>query len=324
MEKALVACQKAVLLAPGNADGHICLGTAFNGTGKYEQAAEQFRQAMQQNPADDAAYRGLATAYERLGKPAEAESTYREAIQLRPDYWGVYNYLGLFYWKQGRYHDAEEMLHVVQLEPDNVRGYSNLGSMLLLQGRYEDAVPKLQQSAATRPNADVYSNLATAYFYLHRYDEAARAYEQAAKLDPHSYLIQGNLGDVYYWTPGKRSDAMNAYRRTVALAVEEVRVNPRDAYIFGDLARYEALLGDRAAAFQHINRGLELSPANPEVLFEAALVHNQFGETEQAIDCLTKSVEAGYSVAGIRDELLLGNLHKNSKYQQLIAASSSR
>ena len=325
VENALAACQKSILLGRDNPAGHICLGTAFNGTGNYEQAAEQFRIAVKLNPSEEAAYRGLAAAYERLEKPADAENTYKEAIQLRPDYWGVYNYLGLFYWKQGRYREAESMFSkVVQLEPDNVRGYSNLGSMLLLQGRYQEAVPKLERSVAIRPNADVYSNLATAFFYLHRYDEAAHAYEEAARLDPHSYLIQGNLGDVYYWTLGRRADAMNAYRRAVQLATEESQVNPRDAYVLGDLARYEAMLGDRTAASQDIQRGLELSPNNPEVLFEAALVHNQFGQTAKTIEYLGKSLKAGYSVATIRDEPLLKNLHENARFIRLTAANNAK
>jgi serine/threonine protein kinase/tetratricopeptide (TPR) repeat protein len=323
VDKALQACSKAAQLAPYAADGHACLGTAYNGTGKYEKAAEEFQRAIQLAPSDDAGYRGLGAAYERLGEPAQAEDTYLKAVKKRSDYWAVYNYLGLFYWKQGRYQSAADMFNsVVRLEPDNIRGYSNLGAMLLLQGRYQDAIPIFHKAAAIRPGSDVYSNLATAYFYLQRYPEAAQSYEQAAQLDPHNQIIQGNLGDVYYRTPGKRDLAMNAYHQAITLALEEVRVNPRDANLLGDLARYYAIVGDKPAAFKYLNRGLQVSSNNPELLFEAGLVHNQFGETEQALDWLAKSLKAGFSVASVRDEPLFENLRNDPRFQRLIQGKS--
>ena len=146
---------------------------------------------------------------------------------------------------------------------------------------------------------------------------------KAARLDPQNHRIQGNLGEVYYWTPGKRATAMSAYRQAVALATEELSVNPRDAALLGDLARYHAILGDRAAALKHLKRGLEVSPADPELLFQAALVHHQFGETAQALDWLRKALKAGYSVASIRDDPFFEDLHQHPEFQKLIQSNSA-
>jgi eukaryotic-like serine/threonine-protein kinase len=319
VEKASAACQKAVTLSPGVADGHDCLGTVYNGTGKYEQAAEQFQQAIQLEPTDDVAFCGLASAFENLGKPADAEQTYLQAIQLRPNYWAVYNWLGQFYSKQGRYPEAGGMFsHVVRLEPDNFRGYSNLGGMLILEGKYADALPILQRAATIRPSADIFSNLATSYFYLQRYSDAAQAYEQAAKLDPRDYFIQANLGDLYYSMPGKRPEAMKAYRQAIALVVEEMRVNPRNPSLFGHIAKYYAMIGERQSALDYLKRGLAMNSTNPELLFEAALVHQQLGETDQALYWLAKSLDAGFSVTNVRDEPLFVSLRSNPRFQKLI------
>jgi len=90
--KALDACQRAT----STDEGRTCLGTVYNGTGKYEEASVEFQHALEADKSDQNAYRGLASAYEHLGKMAEAEQAYRNAIKLRPEYWGGYNWLGVF------------------------------------------------------------------------------------------------------------------------------------------------------------------------------------------------------------------------------------
>lgn len=319
VDEALVACQKAAALAPDSAEAEGCLGVVYNGTGQYELAALQFQKAIGNEPTDDAAYRGLADALERLGKPAAAELTYKQAIQLRPNYWAAYNNLGMFYWKQGRYREGEEMFsHVTRLQPDNVRGYSNLGAMLILEGRYAEAIPSLLRAIGINPSFDLYSNLATAYFYSRNYADAASAYELAAQLDPRNCLVQGNLGDAYYWTPGKRAYAADAYLKAIALANEELRVNPKDEYLLGNLAKYHAMLGERQAALDVLKRGLTIAPDAPELLFDVAFVHQQFGETDEALRWLARSLKAGFSVANVRDDPVFASLKTNPQFHVLM------
>jgi tetratricopeptide (TPR) repeat protein len=172
--EALGACDRAVALDAGLSNGHVCLGVVYNGTGKYEQAVEQFRRALDLEPTSDDAYRGLASAYESLGRTKEAEETYHRAITLRPQYWAGHSWLGAFYFRQGRYREAADMFEqVVKLAPDSFRGHSNLGAIYFAQGRYAEAIPMFERSVSIRPTAIAYSNLATAYFLLRRFSEAA-------------------------------------------------------------------------------------------------------------------------------------------------------
>ena len=325
VDQALASCQKAAALAPESAEAEGCLGVVYNGTGQYELARLQFQKAIGNEPTDDGAYRGLADALERMGKPAAAELTYKQAIRLRPNYWAAYNNLGMFYWKQGRYREGEEMFsHVTRLQPDNVRGYSNLGAMLILQGRYAEAIPSLQRAIGINPSFDLYSNLATAYFYSRNYADAATAYELAAQLDPRNCLIQGNLGDAYYWTPGKRAYAASAYRKAIALANEELRVNPKDEYLLGNLAKYHAMLGEKQAALDTLKRGLMITPNAPELLFDVAFVHQQFGETQEALRWLAKSLRAGFSVANVRDDPVFASLKTNPQFHALMKGEGEK
>jgi serine/threonine-protein kinase len=89
------------------------------------------------------------------------------------------------------------------------------------------------------------------------------------------------------------------------------------------LADYYAMLGDREQADRHIQRALKLGPNNGEVLFRAALVHNHFGQTEEALADLNKAVQAGYSRTVIRDTPDFRNLQENARFKALIESTGS-
>ena len=314
-------CEHSLALNKQLPSAHVCLGTVYGGTGRYEDAVAQFESAVATEPTNDDAYRGLADAYERLGKLVEAEKTYRRAIELRPHYWAGYSWLGRFYYHQARYAEAASMFsQVVALAPDSIRGYYDLGTVYYSQGRYADAISMLQHSIAIRPTAEGYSNLGNAYFYLQRYGEAAVAQEQAVKFSPTDYMLWWNLADSSYWAPGKRPQAVDAYRRTISLATERLRVNPRDAYALGVLAYCHAMLGERRAALQNLQAGLKLTPEDSEMRFKAALVYNQFGDTGETLTWLKKTLASGLSVAIVRDTPNFDSLRPDPRFQELIQA----
>ena len=95
------SCERAVSMDNKLSAARICLGIIYNGTGKYEEAAKELKDALTMDPRSDDACRELARAYQGLGQLQAAERTYREAIELRSHYWANYNDLGLFYVSQG-------------------------------------------------------------------------------------------------------------------------------------------------------------------------------------------------------------------------------
>jgi tetratricopeptide (TPR) repeat protein/predicted Ser/Thr protein kinase len=319
IEKSRQACQQASRLDSKLSSAHSCLGTLSAGTGNYQEAAREFERAVETEPTNDDAFRGLAGAYERLGKPEEAENTYRRAIELRPHYWAGYNWLGAFYYRHVRLREAAEMFNqVVALAPDSFLGYSNLGATYVEQAHYADAIKVLEQSIAIRPSDYGYTNLGNAYFFLRRYEEADQAYKQAIELAEKDSLLWWNLGDGYYWTPGKRTQSVAAYRQGINIAEEELRVNPNNSYSYGVLAICRAMLGEKKLALDALGSGLRLSPADPFLLFQAALVYNQFGQSNEAIAWLKKAQAAGYSQARIRDYPNFDSLWTNPRSQELL------
>jgi serine/threonine-protein kinase len=323
-DAAISTCQKATELAAGLAEAHTCLGHSYSARGQHESAAVQYRRALELDPGSDDAYGGLATAYEQLGRPEEAEKLYKQAISIRPGYWATYNWLGLFYMAQARYEEAATMFtQVVSLAPDSFIGFYNLGGVRILEGRYGEAIPFLERSLSIRPTANAYSNLGAAHFQMRRYAESATDFEEAVKVDQQNYVMWGNLGDAYYWTPSRRSEAAAAYGVAIRLGEGNLRHNPRDAQLLAYLGAYHAMRGERKPALDKLDASLRLQPNSPDLLFTAGIVFQQLGDSNRALDALEKAVSLGFSPAMLRDTPNFDTLSENPRFLRLIQGNHS-
>ncbi len=312
-------CEQSLILNPQMVEGHICLGNVFNGTGKPDKAIVQFQRAVQGNANNEDGIRGLADAYTSLGNLTSAEAAYKQAISLRPKYWAVYSWLGYFYFTQNRYSDAAEMyLKATQLAPDNYHNYFNLGAMYVALGRYPEAINVSEHSLALRPSPDAYGNLGYTYFLMHKYSDAVASLKQALQLDPDDWQNWGNLGDALYWSPGRRAESAEQYRKAISLASTRTAVNPDDAVVLAYLASYSAMLDDRASALQYLQRALKVEPSQGEVLFQAAIVYSHFNDTEKTLFYLNKAVSSGYSRSVIRDAPYFGPIAENAEFRALV------
>jgi serine/threonine-protein kinase len=227
--------------------------------------------------------------------------------------------------RHARYEDAAAMYsQVVSLAPDSFTGYYNLGGVRILEGKYAEAVPLLEQSLSIRSTADAYSNLGTAYFQMRRYAESAANFEEAVKLDPKNYVFWGNLGDAYYWTPGKRSEAAGAYGTAIALGKEKIRLNPRDAQLLSSLAMYYAMRGERKPALDNLDASLHLQPKSPDMLFNAGITYQQLGDTKRALDALEQAVSLGVSPEMLRDTPNFVALRENPRFVRLIQSNQGK
>lgn len=317
IESAQQACAKAIDLGNAGAEGHVCLGTIENGTGQFENAADQFQKAIQLDPTNDAAYWHLAEAYQKLNQLDKAEETYKRRISMRPNYWRAYSALGVFYINQAEYEKAEAMFEKgASLRPNDYRDYSNLGAAMLYEGKDEEATHALEKSVEIRPSYMAYENLGTAYSQLRKFAQAAQNTQEALKLDDSDYQTWGNLADAYYFG-GDKSKAAEPYKKAISMAEDKLKVNPRDTDALSDLARYWAILGDRTKALDYLNRSL-IGKNDKELLFGAALVYNQLRETGPALEWLSKALAAGYSKSVVSRVPDLDNLHDNPHYQALM------
>jgi len=312
------ACAKAVESGNSGAEGHICLGVVANGTGQHELAAGEFQKAVQLDPTNDQAYTGLAIAEEHLNRLDEAEKTFQEVIQLRPQYAMAYLNLGAFYLQQQQAEKAIDMFsRAIAVAPDSYRGYNYLGAAYCYEAKYAEAIQPLRQSIAIRPTWDAYNNLGTAYLRLRRFPDAIGAYQAAVKLNESQYAAWGSLADAYHYS-GDQAAARTAYEKAIGLANKQLEVNPKDAEVNGDVADFYAMLGDRKHALAFLDQSLRWGQGDKDILFNAATVYQDLGESDMALEWLKKSLDAGVSVATVLETPLFDSLKDDARFLALV------
>lgn len=317
--KARDNCNQAVALGNAGADGHICLGLIGAGTGQYDQAAQEYQKAIQLDPGSERAWVGLADAYTRLNRISDAENTWRRAIAANPNSTFVLQQLAIFYLQQAQYAKAAGLFEkVLSLAPESFIDYSNLGAADLYLGNYPAAIAAFQQSLRLRPAPGAYSNLGTAYYQARNFTQAARYYELALRYNTRDPDLWGNLADAYHFS-NQQPKAMDAWRRQLPLLAGELQINPRDAQLQGEIASCYAGLGNQPEADAHLALSLEYGRDDKDLLFNAAVVYNDLGETGDALEWLHKSLLAGYSATIVRDSPEFDNLRGNPQFQQLLS-----
>jgi serine/threonine-protein kinase len=184
-----------------------------------------------------------------------------------------------------------------------------------------EAAAMLERSLGLNPTSQSYSNLGTVYYFQKKYRQAAEMYLKAVELTPTDDRTWGNLGDAYRWMPGKAEESARAFRQASVQAEKQVAASPRDADLRSRLAMYRISVGEAEPARAQIAEAVKLAPQNGQVLYRAALVYEQSGMRERALESLGAAIRAGFSQEEIEKAPPLAPLRNDPGYAKLIAQS---
>jgi len=325
LAKADAASSKAAALNRGLPQVHLALGLVQVATGRNEEAAKEFQEAVALDPSSVEGYRQLASAYTKLGRIQDAVATFQKAIRLKPGYWPNYHSLGVFYWQQGKYAQAEEPFQlVVKLAPENPSGYKSLGALYHMMDRYDDAVAALRKSLELEPSATAYTNLGTIYFFRGHYAQAVEMFEKAVQERGHDPIKLGNLADGYWQVPGGKEKALEHYRKAVQYGESLLLIDPSDSALRASLAVYLSKLGQGLKARQYIGQALKHAPYEVGILYRAARVYELTGARPEALQYLGEAIRRGYSTGEVHHDPDLAALRQDPRFRNLITGAAKR
>ncbi|HTD21545.1 MAG TPA: aspartyl protease family protein [Terriglobales bacterium] len=138
--------QKTVSLQAASGD---LLGDALRlyRTGKFEDAASKYEDALQQEPKSAEAYAGLTRCYLKEGKVQEAYEVAIHGTKVAQDSREAHVVLGEVYFRQGRMHDGEqEFLSVVNSATPEPRAYLGLARVSAAISMYARAKQMLEKA----------------------------------------------------------------------------------------------------------------------------------------------------------------------------------
>jgi protein O-GlcNAc transferase len=216
-----IACFRRALQCDGQLrEAHTNLGNALTAAGQFEQAIHSYHHALLLQSDHAETHNNLGNALRASGRMEEAVSAYREACRHRPNLPEPLNNLGYTLRELGRLDEAIECCRrALQIKPDYMEAYDNLGTALASAGRYQEAIALYRQAMLRQPDhAETHNNLGNALNVMGRQDDALAAYREAIRLKPGYAEAHTNLGNALK-DQGLLDAAIESFRKAL-------RINP--------------------------------------------------------------------------------------------------
>ncbi len=239
-QRALVAADKAVALAPELADGYAARGWLRSSvTWDWIGGRADFEKALALEPGNAANQRRYGLLLLNLDRMAEAIAATRKAIELDPLSSAAWNNLGtMYYVNPDQYGEAREALErALAINPESSFANNNLATLELLQGHPEKALDVFRRAG------EIWSQtgIAMAEHTLGHAKESQRALDELIAKYAHDSAYQ--VADVYAWR-GEADKAFEWLERAYVQhdgALSAIKADPLLKSLWTD-ARFAAML----------------------------------------------------------------------------------
>ncbi len=263
--------------------------------------------------------KGVEFALEMFTRAAELDPEYARA------YAGIADCHAFLYLYAGRHQanleEAERASQTaVELAPDSADAHAARGTALSLGDDQAAAEREFQRAITLNPGLfEAHYSYARACFAGGRLDDAIRLYERASKLRPEDYQSPLLVAQAYE-ALGRRVEAERARRRGVEIAKHHVRLHPDDIRALYMLANGLVALGQRDEGLVWARRALALDPEEPMLLYNIGCIYALAGMTDEALECLDRSVRRGLTQLGwFANDANLDTLRDHPKFRELMS-----
>jgi tetratricopeptide (TPR) repeat protein len=139
-----------VSLVPGRADVLNALGVALFRLGRYQEAEQRYREAIDIDPEYADALFNLAALLQ--ANPEAAEPLVRRALKINPKFPGARALLGLTLLSSGQEHEAKVALRkALKVSPKDHVAILGLAHLARVEGRFDDAQALLKRTLEISP-----------------------------------------------------------------------------------------------------------------------------------------------------------------------------
>ena len=216
----------AIAVTEGNSRAQTNMGGLYFADGRYEEAMQHYRFALEIRPEFPSAFCNVGGALVSLGRNDEAASYFRQALQIDPEFALAHINWGNMLLADG--HFAEAIGHYLEALKSDVKSISaqhpfthkNVATAYVRLGQFDQADAHYREAMRLKPDyAEARFNLGNTLVAQKKYDEAIWHFRKALELTPEKATIHSNLGTAFRFA-GKLDEAAYHYR-------EALRINPR-------------------------------------------------------------------------------------------------
>jgi predicted CXXCH cytochrome family protein len=184
------------------------LAAAATAKGSMAEAGETLERAVALAPTDANAAADLGSVYLRQGRVDDAEKALQRALALEPTLPLANNTMGLVALREGSDGRAEtHFREAVRLQPDLAEAHNNLGNLLGARRAYAEAAYHFEKAIASNPRyVEARHSYGLTLALAGSYSKAAAELEAVVQLAPASAQVRIDLADVLA-TLGRLEDA---------------------------------------------------------------------------------------------------------------------
>lgn len=260
LEEAAKQYQQALALQPGNADALHYLGVLEHQRGDHDKAIELIGRALKARPDTPQMLCNLAEAQRAAGRPVEAETSCRRALALRHDY-------------------PEAQL--------------NLAAALFQQRRFVDSETAARAALALRadfPGAAL--ALADALREQRRIQEAEQAYRRVLATSPDHWAALANFG-LMLVQAGRMQEGLELCRRAAAQPTDNILPLQNLGWVLLEYGRLDE-------AMEVLEQALARAPNVPQLSLLIGIAWDELGEIVEARNWLERALQLDASLLEAR------------------------
>jgi tetratricopeptide (TPR) repeat protein len=311
-DAATQASAKAMEMNPNLAAVQMTAGMIHVDQGKADLGMQELEQARQMDGHSASVYAALGEAYREAGRPGDEKAELQTAMDLAPDDWRWPYLLGALQIDTGDFAGAEQSLKTaLGKTPDNARILYNLGLVYRKENRLTEAQAELEKSVALNAQTDSIMELGLVFLLEGNDRDSIGMYHRAVEMNSSDYSAWGNLAGAYQWSGQYPREATDAYKRAVALGMQEMKRTPDDSYLVSSLGSFYANLQDEAHAMPFLRKAIVLAPGDPDVVERVGESYEALGHRQEALKLIGEALRLGFSIGYAKSEPALKALRQD-------------
>jgi tetratricopeptide (TPR) repeat protein/predicted Ser/Thr protein kinase len=281
-EDAIEDFDEAIRLQPDLASAYFNRGSARGSLGDVRGAIADFGHAIRLGPDRADAYLSRAHTWEALEEWRAAVDDYTEVLRLRPRDAVAYLNRGA---SRGRLGDNVGAIadcgEAIRLQPDFADAYMNRGAARVSDGDLKGGIEDLEQALDLEldPGSarSARKNLVIALRLLGEQQGGGSGPEVADKAQAGQEL------GAQHFIAGRYPEAIEAFD-------EVIRIRPDVSYPYFGRAKAQASLGNDVAALQDYDRAIRLNPDNANAFCDRGALREKLGDYRGAIEDSTEAL----------------------------------
>ncbi len=271
--------QKALALSPPEAVARrMRLGLCLQNIDKFAGAEEEFKRALELDPAYTEAQNNLGVLDVREKRTDVAVDMFQKAILDDPRYIDAYLNLGVVLGDADKLFEASQQFQkVIDLSPDRADAYTGLAEIKVREGHLDQSIPLFRKALELQPDSvSAHINLGVALADTWDVSAALDQFTQAVQLDRSSADGHYHRGRVL-----AKLDRLDEARHELELTRQLQPNSPSAAYTLARVVRKQR---DLDLSTELLRKVIQLSPDYPRA--ESSLARNlaDSGKQNEAIE----------------------------------------